>query len=104
MTVHRRRHNLVLPALLLALAVPTAAQEREGPQANPDASSYILPPARVQEILQTDKNYATLSYMSPDGDHFLVPRVNELSTLELMSRETYRLAELELRPQTDRPW
>ena len=42
--------------------------------------------------------------MSPDGDHFLIPHINELSTLELMSRETYRLAELEIRPQTDRLW
>ena len=85
-------------------SAPLGAQERSAPTANPDADSYILPPPSVQEILGTDKNYATLSYMSPDGDHFLIPRVNELSTLELMSQQTYRLAELELRPQTDRLW
>jgi dipeptidyl aminopeptidase/acylaminoacyl peptidase len=55
-------------------------------------------------MLRSDKNYATLDYMSPDGDHFLVTHETELSTLELMSRETYRLAELELRPGTDRLW
>src|SRR5690606_7702217 len=36
--------------------------------------------------------------------YFLVPRWTELSTLELMSRPTYRLAELEIRPATDRLW
>ena len=41
---------------------------------------------------------------SPDGRYFLVPRATQLSTLELMSRPTYRLAELELRPDTDRLW
>ncbi|HUH12738.1 MAG TPA: prolyl oligopeptidase family serine peptidase, partial [Longimicrobiales bacterium] len=53
---------------------------------------------------RTDKSYATLDYMSPDGNHFLVPRVTELSTLALMSKETYRLAGLELRPRTNRQW
>lgn len=71
---------------------------------NPDADQYILPPPSLQALLETDKNYATLNYMSPDSDHFLVPLVNELSTLELMSKETYRLAELEIRPRTDRLW
>ena len=55
-------------------------------------------------MLRSDKNYATLSYVSPDGNHFLIPHVNELSTLDLMSKETYRLGELELRPETDRLW
>src|SRR5690606_12477025 len=32
------------------------------------------------------------------------PRSTELSTLELMSRPTYRLAELEIRPAKDRLW
>jgi dipeptidyl aminopeptidase/acylaminoacyl peptidase len=96
-----------LQALFLAAALcaaPLNAQEREGPTENPDAAGYVLPPASIQELFDTDKNYATLDYMSPDGDHFLVPHVTELSTLELMSRTTYRLAELELRPQTDRLW
>ena len=63
-----------------------------------------MPEGRIQDLFATDKNYATLDYPSPDGDHFLVPLVTELSTLELMSWETYRLAELELRPETDRLW
>jgi dipeptidyl aminopeptidase/acylaminoacyl peptidase len=93
--------------LALWLVAPAAAQDAgAAPPAttNPDAATYVLPPARVQEILATDKNYATLDYPSPDGDHFLIPIETELSTLDLMSRGTYRLAELELRPATDRLW
>ena len=41
---------------------------------------------------------------APGGRHFLVPRATQLSSLALMSRPTYRLAELELRPATDRLW
>ncbi len=98
------RFLLVSAFLFLVLASPGIAQEREGPTENPDASSYQRPPAEIERILQSDKNYASLDYMSPDGDHFLIPHINELSTLELMSRETYRLAELEIRPKTDRLW
>ena len=58
----------------------------------------------MQKILQTDKNFATLDYVSPDGDHFLVTKVNELSTLALMSKTTLRLAEMEIRPATNRLW
>lgn len=93
------------PVVLQAQAqVQAQGQKREGPTANPDTASYLQPPAEIARILQSDKNYATLNYMSPDGDHFLIPHINELSTLELMSRKTYRLGELELRPQTDRLW
>ncbi len=93
-------------ASTVALATgPTAlAAQEPAPTTNPDAASFILPPTAAQRILQSDKNFATLEYLSPDGDHFLVPHINELSTLDLMSRETYRLAELELRPRTDRLW
>ena len=104
------RAKSLLRALILAggLAVasvtPHGAVAQDAPTTNPDADRYILPPASVQELLGTDKNYARLNYMSPDGDHFLIPLVTELSTLELMSRETYRLAELEIRPHTDRLW
>jgi dipeptidyl aminopeptidase/acylaminoacyl peptidase len=99
------RHQLrFLAFLLLVLGQPVFAQNREGPTENPDASSYTQPPAEIARMLQSDKNYATLDYMSPDGDHFLIPHETELSTLELMSKTTYRLAELELRPQTDRLW
>ncbi len=96
----------IVRLLVLALlwAAPLIAQERPGPTANPDAEGYILPPPAVQEVLTTDKNYAELNYAGPGENYFLVPHVNELSTLELMSRETYRLAELELRPGTDRLW
>ncbi len=106
-----RPRSPFLAVLLFATAfpalLPTAldAQEKAAAVAeNPDHDRYILPPKRIQEILTTDKNYAELSYVSPDGRHFLVPQMTELSTLELMSRETYRLAGLELRPRTDRQW
>lgn len=88
----------------LAAAAPFALRAQDAPTANLDASSYVTPPAEIQRILETDKNYSTLEYMSPDGDHFLVPVINELSTMALMSKETYRLGELELRPETDRLW
>ncbi len=105
-----RSRTLFLAVLLSTAALPAvhpSALHAQGGAAvaeNPDHDRYILPPERIQEILRTDKNYAELSYASPDGRHFLIPHVTELSTLELMSRETYRLAGLELRPQTDRPW
>lgn len=94
-------------ATVLSAGVPSVlvAQEKAGaPTENPDHDRYILPPQRIQEIFRTDKNYAELSYASPDGRYFLIPHVTELSTLELMSRPTYRLAGLELRPRTDRQW
>jgi dipeptidyl aminopeptidase/acylaminoacyl peptidase len=100
----RKPLQAIVFALALAIAAPVATVAQDAPTTNPDASSYITPPPALQNILETDKNYATLRYMSPDGEHFLIPHVNELSTLELMSKETYRLAELELRPQTDRLW
>jgi dipeptidyl aminopeptidase/acylaminoacyl peptidase len=98
------RVSLVSAFLSMALALPAAGQEREGPTENPDTSTYLRPPPEIERILQSDKNYATLDYVSPDGDHFLIPHIDELSTLELMSEPTYRLGELELRPQTDRLW
>ena len=109
-STHSRRHIRSSPAaVFIALALvggplPGVAQEREGPTENVDAPSYVQPPAEIARILQSDKNYATLSHMSPDRDHFLIPHVDELSTLALMSKPTYRLGELELRPDTDRLW
>ena len=97
-------HLVLLFGSSLLLPLQASAQEREGPTENPDLPSYIQPPPEIARILQSDKNYATLDYMSPDGDHFLVTHETELSTLDLMSRPTYRLAELELRPATDRLW
>jgi dipeptidyl aminopeptidase/acylaminoacyl peptidase len=69
-----------------------------------EEDTYILPPESVQELFSRDKNYVTLDALSPDGKHFLVTRSTELSTLEKMSFETYRLAELEFRPKTNRHW
>jgi len=97
------RATLVFLALAFAPLARLSGQEA-ALSVNPDADHYILPPESVQHVFATDKNYATLDYMSPDGDHFLVVHVNELSTLALMSKETYRLAELELRPKTNRLW
>ncbi len=81
---------------LLSLPVSTRAQGEN--------DRYILPDPSVQELFDTDRNYATLDHMSPDGDHFLIPFHTELSTLERMAEETYRLAMLEIRPRTDRRW
>ncbi len=65
---------------------------------------YILPDQVIQDLFATDPNYATLDHVSPDGDHFVVPLSTELSTLEEVGEETLRLAMLELRAATDRPW
>ncbi|HKJ01744.1 MAG TPA: hypothetical protein VJ997_04795, partial [Longimicrobiales bacterium] len=111
MFAHLRRFRLRCSFLGLALAVSAAlpasglqAQEAAAVSENPDHARYIQPPEAVRQLFATDKNFATLDYMSPDGDHFLVVEINELSTMELMSRETYRLAEMEIRPRTDRLW
>jgi dipeptidyl aminopeptidase/acylaminoacyl peptidase len=87
-----------LACLVVVLSFPrfTHAQNED--------DRYILPDAAVQEAFDTDKNFATLDNPSPDGDHFLVPLVTELSTLEEMAKETYRLGMLEIRPHTDRLW
>ena len=94
--------SVVLTAVL-ALA-PHAGSAQDDAHVNPDADRYVLPPPSIQALLETDQNYASLNYISPDGDHFVVSLVTQLSNLELMSKETYRLAELEIRPQTDRLW
>ncbi|MFT5143263.1 MAG: dipeptidyl aminopeptidase/acylaminoacyl peptidase [Rhodothermales bacterium] len=93
-----------LNVALILFFVSGAAVAQEAPTENPDAATYIQPPPAIAQALETDKNYTTLRYLSPDGDHFLVPHATELSSLELMSRTTYRLAELEIRPATDRLW
>lgn len=103
MSVRRMSSLFLGSACVLLSAVPLTAQQ-DAPTENPDLARYVTPPPEIEQILRTDKNYAELDYVSPDGDHFLVPLENELSTLELISKETYRLAELELRPQTNRLW
>ncbi|MGH7444999.1 MAG: prolyl oligopeptidase family serine peptidase, partial [Longimicrobiales bacterium] len=65
---------------------------------------YIQPPAPIADFFSRDPSFAVLDAPSPDGRYFLVPQATQLSTLELMSRPTYRLAELEIRPATDRLW
>lgn len=104
MSVPRRVRSVALPIALVALAGPASLSTQESPATNPDAEGYVVPDESIQRIFATDKNYAELDYVSPDGDHFLVPHETQLSTLALMSRPTYRLAELELRPGTDRTW
>jgi dipeptidyl aminopeptidase/acylaminoacyl peptidase len=97
--IHNRHVSTVFFAFVIAsFALPCSAI------AQGEDDRYILPDQTVQELFGTDKNFATLDYPSPDGDHFLVPLLTELSTLERMAEETYRLAELEIRPQTDRLW
>ena len=65
---------------------------------------YVQPPAPIAEFFSRDPDFATLNAPSPGGRYFMVPRATQLSTLELMARPTYRLAELEVRPGTDRLW
>jgi dipeptidyl aminopeptidase/acylaminoacyl peptidase len=90
-----RRVLLIALAPTILLAAFTASEEER---------TYILPPEPVRELFERDKNYATLSFPSPDGDHFLVPLTSELSTLEKMGRPTLRLAMLEIRPDVNREW
>lgn len=98
---HRNRTKTSVAWSLLAISLGLLAA---APFIYAEDDTYILPPESVQELFNRDKNYVTLDAMSPDGKHFLVPRSTELSTLEKMSEETYRLAELELRPKTNRAW
>jgi dipeptidyl aminopeptidase/acylaminoacyl peptidase len=101
----------LLLALVAAAAIvaPAAAQQTDRPTPGEHARQEIEirwaePPAPIGEMLRRDPNFATLDAPSPDGRYFMVPSGTQLSTLELMSRPTYRLAELELRPATDRLW
>lgn len=99
-----------LSGLLLALAAAPAVAQRPAPvpadqaaRAEADAR-YVQPPAPIAEFFRRDPGFAVLDAPSPDGRYFLVPGATQLSNIELMSRPTYRLAELELRPATDRLW
>ncbi len=69
-----------------------------------ERDGYVLPPASVQELFRRDKNIAALDRLSPDGDHFLIPKFQELTDLKLMSQRTLRLAMLELVPAVNREW
>ena len=94
--------------LAVAAALPVSAQD-DATRADVVAvqeseARYTQPPGPIAEYFARDPSYARLDAPSPDGRFFLVPRSTELSTLQLMSRPTYRLAELEIRPRTDRLW
>lgn len=96
-----------IAVLFTLVGIPVAAQDPASVSAvarlEMDAE-YILPPAPIAEFFDRDPSYATLNEPSADGRYFVVPQWTELSTLELMSKPTYRLAELEIRPATDRLW
>lgn len=112
---HRGTHPTAAAALLLALAASPLMAQRpaQASQGQADANQvavleadarYIQPPAPIGEFFHRDPNYAALEAVSPDRRYFVVPHATQLSTLELMSRPTYRLAEVEIRPGTDRLW
>jgi dipeptidyl aminopeptidase/acylaminoacyl peptidase len=65
---------------------------------------YLKPPDLVQDILNRDRHYDTLSALSPDGIHLMVPINAEFSSLELMTQKTYRLGMLEFCPDVNREW
>jgi hypothetical protein len=96
-----RTHTCAGIALTLAMSMWTpsiaAAQSME-------RDRYVLPPESVQELFRRDKNIARLDRLIPDGDHFVIPQFQELTTLKLMSQRTLRLAMLELVPEVNREW
>ena len=92
------RWTVVLGAALVLASSHGAAQQRV------ETSAYARPAESVRELFDRDKSYATLDGVSPDGAHVAVPLMQELSSLERMSRETRRLAMLELRPAVNREW
>lgn len=117
MTARRLTHRFHATLLLafiatsatLPAAAPSHAQQPDRTRSEDHARAemeigYVEPPAPIGEMLRRDPNFATLDWPSPDGRYFMVPHGTQLSTLELMSRRTYRLAELEIRPATDRLW
>ncbi|CAN5640490.1 S9 family peptidase [soil metagenome] len=110
---HRFHATLLLAFIAtsatLPAAAPATAQQPDRTRSEDYARAeleigYVEPPAPIGEMLRRDPNFATLDWPSPDGRYFMVPHGTQLSTLELMSRPTYRLAELEIRPATDRLW
>lgn len=101
----RLRAPVLLAALALALALPAPAlHAQDVTVATPDDGAYILPAPIIQDFFQRDPNIHSLEHVSPDRNHVAVALSTELSTLERMGETTYRLAELELRPRTDRLW
>ncbi len=66
--------------------------------------SYVQPNSTIREIFDRDKNYNTLDQLGPDGSHFMVPIRQEMSSLQLMTQRTLRLAMLEFCPDVNREW
>lgn len=100
-----QRMAWAIPFLFLVPVAPASAQEDAAAVARAEMEvTYTLPPAIVQDMFSRDPSYAVLDAPAPGMRHFLVPRATELSTLELLSKPTLRLAELELRPATNRLW
>lgn len=100
-----RTARTVLAILPLLFGGPSFAQETAADVARSEIGiTYAVPPAPIHEMFGRDPGFATLDAPAPGGRWFLVPRSTELSTLELLSRPTLRLAELEIRAATDRLW
>jgi dipeptidyl aminopeptidase/acylaminoacyl peptidase len=98
------RKNYGFAAALLVGSALVAAGPALVSAQSMERDGYVLPPAAVQELFQRDKNIPTLDRLSPDGDHFLIPKFQELTDLKLMSQRTLRLAMLELVPAVNREW
>jgi dipeptidyl aminopeptidase/acylaminoacyl peptidase len=90
-----------LLAVVLTLLVTAASPRGQQPATS---ETYVKAPESVAALFRQDKNLTTLDSMSPDGDHFVVPLFNELTSLKLMSQKTYRLANLEFCPDVNREW
>lgn len=86
-----------------SLAGPAVVEAQQIERFDPDPA-YQTAPEPIDEFLHRDPDIYRLDYPSPDGDRFIVPRTTHLSSLERMARTTYRLGEMELRPQVDRLW
>ncbi len=107
--LHARSLRLSGALLFALVGVPTVGQAQgvlpvEQPAVAEANARYTEPPAPIADYFTRDPSFAVLDMPTADGRYFLVPRATQLSTLELMSRPTYRLAELEVRPATDRLW
>ena len=89
---------------LVALALVAGSRHAVAGAQSMERDGYVLPPASVQELFRRDKNITTLDRLSPDGDHFLIPKFQELTDLKLMSQRTLRLAMLEFVPAVNREW
>ncbi|MFP4081914.1 MAG: S9 family peptidase [Candidatus Aminicenantes bacterium] len=96
----RRKHILIIFLAGLVVCCGTFFLRAQ----NQYEESYLLPPEPVQDILTRDRHYDVLDFLSPDGDHFLVPVRSYFSSLELMAQKTYRLAMLEFCPKVNREW